>query len=200
MAQQHAINKEWKAALENYGKAIEVDPDFTEAYVGRADCYVRQGKYPDAGKDYGKALQLDPFSSPATTGVCIVMAIDGKYAEAIAKLEAAREKFPRDNMFAYNSACVYGRAIEYLQAHPDVADREKLLAQYTEVALADLKRSVQLGFRDLKWMREDPDLKSLHHESEFQKLHGTSEKAGDNGSPNESAAADDAAQDDAPAE
>jgi Flp pilus assembly protein TadD len=181
VALQHASKKpqaEWKEAIQNYSKAIELDPEFPEAYIGRADCYIRQEKFTEAGQDYGKALELDPFSSPATTGVCIVMTIDGKYAAAIEKLEAAREKFPRDNMFAYNSACVYGRAVEHLKAHPEIADREKLLAQYTKTAIADLKRSVQLGFQDLKWMQEDPDLNSLHDEPEFQNLYKTAEKAG----------------------
>ncbi|HVV99584.1 MAG TPA: HEAT repeat domain-containing protein [Planctomycetaceae bacterium] len=169
-AQQLVAAKDLKRALEQYNLAIQIDPELSEAYSGRASLHMRQNKMADARKDYEKAYDLDPYNVSAVTGICIVTAIDGKYTEAIEKLEASREKFVDNPYFLYDAACVYGRAIEYIKAHADVPEREQLLERYAKLALVDLKKSVRLGFRDFKWMKEDPDLKSLHDEPQFEKI------------------------------
>jgi len=102
--------------------------------------------------------------------------IEGKYSDAIVRLEESRPKFPDDALFSYNSACVYGRAVEHLAAHEEIADRDKLSQQYTATAISDLKRSIKLGFRDFNWMKQDPDFKALHNVPEFQKLQAMGEK------------------------
>lgn len=37
-------------------------------------------------------------------------------------------------------------------------------------ALRSLRKAVSLGYQDLDWMSQDPDLESLKHAPEFQKL------------------------------
>ena len=37
-------------------------------------------------------------------------------------------------------------------------------------ALRELRHAVQLGYRDLDWMMQDPDLEPLKHHPEFQSL------------------------------
>lgn len=168
--QAYTQQKQWKQALENYDVAIQLDPELPEAYVGRGDCYIRQSKFAEATKNYAKALELDPFNAQALTGVCIGMVVDGKLEGGIKKLEAARERFPNDNLFSYNAACVYGRAVEYLQKHPEAADRDKQVAEHTKQALKDLTRAVRQGFRQFDWMVEDPDLKPFREIPEFKEL------------------------------
>ena len=60
--------------------------------------------------------------------------------------------------------------VEHLQKDDKIADREKLIAQYTKAALADLKKSVEQGFEDFAWMKKDPDLKVFQELPEFKKL------------------------------
>lgn len=165
--------EKWKEAIEQYEMAIQLDPQLPDAYASRADALVRQNKYAEAGKDYAKAYELDPFNSNAVTGVCIVMVVvDGKIDEAVKKIEDVRSKFANEagGAFVYNAACVYGRAVELLKKNEKLADRDKLIPQYTQAALADLKKSVELGFQDFDWMKKDPDLKSLHDAPEFEKV------------------------------
>ena len=66
--------------------------------------------------------------------------------------------------------CRIGRAVEHLKKNDKVADREKLIQQYSETAIVDLKKSIELGLQDIAWMKKDPDLISLHGLPEFQKL------------------------------
>jgi tetratricopeptide (TPR) repeat protein len=44
------------------------------------------------------------------------------------------------------------------------------LARRRNAALDELKRAVQLGYRDFDWMQQDPDLETLKRHPEFQSL------------------------------
>lgn len=162
--------KQYKDAIKHFDLAIKKDPRLPEAYVGRGDCHNRLNQFDEARKDYQKALELDPFSAQATTGVCIMRIIAGEVVPAIEQLEAQREKFQTDPLFLYNSACAYGRAVEYFEKHPEVPNHDQLAAKYRAAAIADLKQSVAAGFRDFEWMGQDPDLKPLHNEPVFKQI------------------------------
>lgn len=162
--------KRYQEAIKHFDLAVAKDAKLSDAYVGRADCYNRLSKFDQAKQDYEKALQLDPYSSQALTGFCIMRIVAGDVIPAIEQLESQREKFQNDALFLYNSACAYGRAIEFCEKHTELTDRDKLLAKYRAAALRDLKQSVETGFADFDWMGEDPDLKPLHDDAAFKEI------------------------------
>jgi tetratricopeptide (TPR) repeat protein len=159
-----------KSALELFESAIKIDPELPETYISRANMLIKQNKYADAHKDFGKALSLDDFNSEAVTGVGITLAVAGRFDEGIKILEAHRAKFPNDNLFLYNAACVYGRAAEAVLKNEKLPDREKKLAEFQGKAIADLRDSLNAGFDEFDWMKKDPDLNSLHDLPEFKAL------------------------------
>ena len=170
-ATKAASRKEWNDALEQFNLAIQQDPLLSDAYSGRADSYLQLKKFPEAGRDFGKAYELDPYNSIALTGQCIVLAITGsKCEEAVERAESGRGKFAKQPLYLYNLACVYGRSVEQVVKREASPERDRLLADYRRVAIESLAKSIELGFRDLKWMREDPDLQSLADLPEFKKL------------------------------
>ncbi len=75
-----------------------------------------------------------------------------------------------DFIYTYNAACVYGRALEQLLKQPPSPERDKQADGFRDKSIADLRRSVKLGFPDLDWMKRDSDLDSLHDMPEFKKL------------------------------
>jgi HEAT repeat protein len=170
-ADQSVRQEKWDEAIAAFSMALKLDPDLTDAYVGRAGAYLRQKKYKEAREDYTKSLELDPYGSESVTGLAIVLVYEGNYREGIQFVEDAREKFANDHVYAYNTACVYGRAIEHLRSREASADRDKEIAELSQKAIAELKRSVDLGFQDFEWMRQDPDLVTVHDNPEFQALH-----------------------------
>jgi tetratricopeptide (TPR) repeat protein len=170
--------KQFKEALEQYDVAIKIDSELPEAFSGRGNIFLLQNKRDQARPDFERALELDPYSSIAVTGLAIVMVLDGKRDEAIAQVEQARGKVGNDALFAYNAACVYARALESLEHDEQVDNREQKIEEYRDKALSELKRSVQGGFRDYEWMRNDPDLKSLRTTPEFKNIHSPG-KSGD---------------------
>ncbi len=59
---------------------------------------------------------------------------------------------PREPLVWYNLACSYA------------------LLNRTDEALAALERSIVLGYRDVRWIREDRDLNSLKNDRRFDAL------------------------------
>jgi len=53
--------QDYDAALLDYGKAIEADPEYSIAYNGRAAVHVIREDFDGALKDYNKAIELDPY-------------------------------------------------------------------------------------------------------------------------------------------
>ncbi len=170
-AQQLEQQKKYEEALKLYDVAVQLDPLLPDAFSGRANLYLKQEKYAEAGPDFQKVLELDPWNSQALTGLCIVMVMhEGKSAEAIEKLEKERPKFKKEYLFPYNAACVYARVVEHMKSGDKAEEHKEKIDEYTQQALTDLEVSVKRGFKQLDWMREDPDLKTLHGLPKFQEI------------------------------
>ena len=169
-ARQSAQSERWDEAISRYSSAIEIDPELAEAYSGRGHALLQKKKIAEARKDFAKAIKLESFSSEAVTGLGICLVQEGHLDEGIKIVEKSRERMSEDFIYTYNAACVYGRALEQVLKQPSSPDRDKQAAGFREKSMADLRRSVKLGFPDLDWMKKDSDLDSLHDVPEFKKL------------------------------
>ena len=170
----HAKNlekqKKWDAALKLYTEAIGIDDALPDAFAGRAHVLLKQEKFADSLKDFDRALKIDPYHSLATSGKGIALVMSGKYQDGIKVVEDVRSRFRNDSVFAYNTACVYGRALEYINKKTDVPGRDEKLEAYKKMVIQELKRSLKLGFRQMDLMKTDPDLASVHDTDEFKSL------------------------------
>jgi HEAT repeat protein len=170
-----------KEVIEFYDMALQLDPELPEAYAGRGKMRLRQDKLSDAGKDFEKALELDPDGndSEVITGLALARVVDGKLDGAFKLIESKREKYKnvRAGLYLYNTACVYSRAVGYLDEHAEIPDRDKKKDEYRKKSLADLEQSINQGFADFDWMAKDPDFNSLREDAEFKKIIATKPKA-----------------------
>ena len=171
---KEAKAQQQKDALELFELALKADSQLPEAYVGRGRVLLHQEKLVEAGKDFEKALELSPEieDMEIVTGLALSKVAGGKIDDAIKQIEGSRKTYkdtPR-GLFLYNTACVYGRAVEYLKNHPDVADAAKKSEEYRKKSLSDLEQSIKQGFLDFDWMAKDPDLKVLNDDPDFKKL------------------------------
>src|SRR3989338_1288964 len=62
---QHSLNKEHDSAIEAYTKAIQLDPNYADAYNNRGLAYDNKRQYDRAIEDYNKAIALDPNHAKA---------------------------------------------------------------------------------------------------------------------------------------
>jgi tetratricopeptide (TPR) repeat protein len=76
----------------------------------------------------------------------------GRYAEGLKIDERLSRLRPDDSVVHYNLACSYS------------------LTQQIELALQALEAAIDLGYRDLKSVDTDPDLKNLRQHAAFKKI------------------------------
>jgi len=172
----HAQQQQWAAAIELFKVAIELDPYLSDAHLALGDAYLKQEKWKLAEKYYGKARELDPENSNIITGQAIAWVMLQRLDDALKLIQSHRAKYEQDNIFRYNAACVYGRGIEILQKQPESAERQARIVEFQRLAIADLKASLESGFNQIRWMQQDPDLKTVQSLPEFAALVAEAQK------------------------
>jgi tetratricopeptide (TPR) repeat protein len=80
------------------------------------------------------------------------LTLKGRYADGLEIDKKLIQLRPNDALAHYNLACSYA-----LLKRPDQA-------------LKTLRRAVELGYRDFRYMREDRDLESVRHDPRFRQL------------------------------
>lgn len=168
-AYYHSNVDNYENALVYFDLATEIDPDLGVAYSGKGNSLLRLDRHDEALKAFQKAYDMDSFDGQAVTGIGIVKAIQGDTEEAVGLTLESSDKFPKDNIYAYNTACVYGRAIEYLKKEAPEENSE-VIQQYGVQAIQALKDSIEYGFDEFTLMRTDPDIDSLRSLPGFKEL------------------------------
>ncbi len=110
-------------ALEDFNRALELDANLGDAYVGRADIARRAGNLAEAEADYNKALEINPDSAHALRGLGVLYSAQGDNEAA---LDAYDRAIALDSAHAdqlYNN-----RGVIYY----DRGDYEKAVAEYNE--------------------------------------------------------------------
>jgi len=80
------------------------------------------------------------------------LTLKGRYVEGMQIDKRLVQLRPTDPLAHYNLACSYA------------------LLRRPEQALKVLRRAVELGYRDFRYMRQDPDLDSIRHDPRFRQL------------------------------
>ncbi len=108
----------YSQSIEDYDKAIELNPEYVDAYNNRGNAYDDLGEYQQAIEDYDKAIELNPEDPDAYINRGLSYNSLGKYQQATEDYDKAIELNPEDpdayysRGLAYNSLGVYHAAIE----------------------------------------------------------------------------------------
>ena len=62
---QELGNGNFSKAIASFTKAINRDPSYSYAYLGRGDAYLASGDLDRAARDYDQAIRLDPSNDAA---------------------------------------------------------------------------------------------------------------------------------------
>jgi tetratricopeptide (TPR) repeat protein len=118
--------RHYDEALRDYGRAIELNPNYTLAYFNRGNTYAELQCYDEALRDYGRAIRLDRDYAPAYCN-------RGNTYDA---LQCCDEAFQD-----------YGRAIDldpnFVQAYYNRGNTYRKLQQY-QAALRDYGQVIEL--------------------------------------------------------
>jgi tetratricopeptide (TPR) repeat protein len=81
-------------ALQDFNRAISIDPTHQDGYLGRADTLNTMGRYEEALLDYNKALEIKPTLANAYINRAIAYSHLGQYEKAIVDYEKGLELDP----------------------------------------------------------------------------------------------------------
>ena len=84
--------QEMARAEQAFIRAIEIDPDFTDAHRNLARLYYLQKKYDQAAIEYSHVLRLDPGDIDTYVQMAVVETELGNFEKAVNHLEAAKNE------------------------------------------------------------------------------------------------------------
>ena len=82
-------------ALEDFNRAIKIDPTKAAGYLGRANTLNIMGRYEQCLEDYNKALDINPKLANAYVNRASAYSHLGEYQKAIADYERGLELDPK---------------------------------------------------------------------------------------------------------
>ena len=82
-------------ALEDFNRAIKIDPQLAGGYLGRANTLSTMGQYQEALEDYDRTLEIDPNLANAYINRGSAYSHLGQYEKAIADYEKGLKLDPK---------------------------------------------------------------------------------------------------------
>jgi adenylate cyclase len=139
-----------KRAYDAAGRALDIDPSNSRAYVALAVLQLGDARHSDAVSSARRAVNLGPNDPVALAYLGMILAYAGEHTEAVAVIEQALRLSPSPpplirqlaGIVFYN-ARQYERAIDEMKAIKDIwpAGHENLAAAYAHSGKFDLARS-----------------------------------------------------------
>jgi tetratricopeptide (TPR) repeat protein len=140
-AEAHEQNQQWHEAVEAYGQAIRLDPEYVEAYSGRGVIRCRRGDYAEAIADYSEVIRLDPKNVSAFVNRGIARHYKGEFDAALVDYEQAIRLDPMN--------------LSALICHGDAwwgkREFDKAIADYDEALRRDPKNALAFTDRGNAW-------------------------------------------------
>ena len=89
VAEEFVENNAYSDAIVQFSKAIDMDPDYTKAYLARAKAYELTGNDVQAAEDYKRAIVFMPKDSDVHYQAGRLLNRTGNYYEALRMLNRA---------------------------------------------------------------------------------------------------------------
>jgi tetratricopeptide (TPR) repeat protein len=115
-------------AIAQFSKAIELDPDYVDAYIARANAYENLGKFEEASEDFSRALVFKPKEEDISYRLGVTYNKLNKYDEALVALNRAT-KLAKRNLPPYQEKVKTLLALEDYKFAIKVADTALLLKE-----------------------------------------------------------------------
>ncbi|MCP4785951.1 MAG: hypothetical protein GY878_20615 [Fuerstiella sp.] len=157
----------YSEALEKLNSILMASPWYSNGYVSRASLNLRTGSPHLAMVDLKEADRLSPEDPVIRSLIALTEVRLGRTDAGIDMAENVLKSVPDLTTFVrkwtlYNTACVYGRAVEV----EDAGDRkDELTRRAMELLLASAKR--EDGIDDVHHILNDPDLTIFHPHSDW---------------------------------
>ncbi len=160
---------DYVAARKSYKKALQLNPDLSEAWNNLGTTYFLQNKVGKSVKYYQHAIALDPSSASFHMNLGTSYTRMKKFAPAVGEYRAALTLDPTILM----EHSTTGTVVQPRQADADyfyyMAKVFASLGRAPE-AISYLRRAFEEGFRNVKQLDQDPDFAKISKDAEYVAL------------------------------
>jgi len=129
----YAKSNKHEKAIEDYNKAIELNPDDATAYNNRGNTYAKSNKHEKAIEDYNKAIELNPDYATAYNNRGAAYAKSNKHEKAIEDYNKAIELNPDDATAYNNRGAAYAKSNKHEKAIEDYNKAIELNPDFSEI-------------------------------------------------------------------
>ncbi|XP_078531289.1 small glutamine-rich tetratricopeptide repeat-containing protein beta isoform X1 [Lissotriton helveticus] len=98
----HMKEENYRAAVDCYNQAVQLDPNNAVYYCNRAAAYSKLGKFSEAIKDCEAAISIEPSYSKAHGRMGLALAALNKYEQAITSYQKALDLEPENDTYKSN--------------------------------------------------------------------------------------------------
>jgi serine/threonine-protein kinase len=112
----HRCDWNWEAAEREYLRAIELNPDYAQAYYSYSHLLAITGRYEEALAQSLKFQELDPFSSLADVNIARVFYYAQRYDESYEQLNKALDKDSNNTGVKYYIGLIHLQKGKYEEA------------------------------------------------------------------------------------
>ncbi|MBW4441529.1 MAG: tetratricopeptide repeat protein [Plectolyngbya sp. WJT66-NPBG17] len=114
-------NRNYRGAIAEFNRAIQLDPNFKEAYSGRGFAQLQSGQLPQAVDSYNRILQIDPKAAIAYSGLALVRSrlgddrqakLDTEKSASLLTLQTTRHQYQSELSLLELSAATAGQTSE----------------------------------------------------------------------------------------
>ena len=141
MGVEHIKEEEYEQAIDSFSKAIELNPDYANAYSRRGIIYASKADYVKAFADFDKAIELNSNFADAYFGRGLIYLNIENYDNAIADFSRVLELNPSSTDAYIARGLVYNSKGDYDKA---IADFDKAIAIEPNNTIA--KEARELGY------------------------------------------------------
>lgn len=150
---------EFNAAIEDFNKAIKLDPKHTNAYMNSGIAKDNLEKHAEAKADFDKAIAIDPDNALTYSNRGAANYRLEKYPEAIKDFSEAIEKHNKDD----------DKKITYLLSRSECFMRLQLF----DNAMDDIKAALKINPYDMSALKAEKNLEKARDNSENPNLNST---------------------------
>jgi len=134
---------EYKRAISDYNKAIEINAEFVVAYLNRGYTYSKMDEHKKAISDYTRAIEINPRYAIAYNNRGFVYRKMGEYDKAISDYTKAIEINPTYAAAYYNRGKAYYDNGEHEKAWEDIRKAKSLGYQVPQGFLKNLREALE---------------------------------------------------------
>jgi tetratricopeptide (TPR) repeat protein len=127
----HALQQH-QAALADFNRAIDMDPNYATAYYNRGITYHALQQHQAALADFNRAIDMDPNYAPAYSGRGNIYAALQQYQATLADFSRAIDLDPNDAQAYSNRGATYAALQQYQAALADCSRAIELDSNYAQ--------------------------------------------------------------------